>query len=233
MEIVPNVHRVPGLRGANVYLLAGEAPTLVDAGWPGSAQKILDYAAGLGYAPTDLARIVITHHHLDHLGSAAALRAQTAAPLAAHPADAAYISGEQQPPLPSGRGMRLLVRLMDLLPMFSQPDPLPVEVALQDGDGLDALSGGRVVHVPGHSLGSIALYFPAERVLFCGDTIDCRRGQPGLPPRPFSVDMNQALASIERMSELDFDVLCPGHGDPIVGGAAEQVCALVRSASAK
>jgi glyoxylase-like metal-dependent hydrolase (beta-lactamase superfamily II) len=163
----------------------------------------------------------------------AALREQTAAPLAAHPDDAPYISGEQQPPLPSGTAMRLLVRLMGLIPMFSHFDPLPVDVALRDGDGLDALSGGTVVHVPGHTPGSIALYFPAEGVLLSGDTIDCRRGQPGLPPRPFSVDMDQALVSIGRMSELDFDVLCPGHGEPLVGGAGEQVRALLRSASSE
>ncbi len=231
MEIVPNVHRVPGMRGANVYLLAGEAPTVVDTGMPGSARKILDYAAGLGYAPSDLARIVITHHHVDHVGSMAALHELTAAPLAAHPDDAPYISGEQEPPLPSGTAMRLLVRLMGLIPMFSHFDPLPVDFYLQAGDGLDALGGGTVVHVPGHTPGSIALYFPAEGVLLSGDTIDCRRGPPGLPPRPFSVDMDQALASIGRMSELDFDVLCPGHGEPLVGGAGDQVRAFVHNAS--
>jgi glyoxylase-like metal-dependent hydrolase (beta-lactamase superfamily II) len=227
MEIVQNVHRVPGMRGANVYLLAGEAPTVVDTGMPGSAQKILDYAAGLGYAPADVARIVITHHHVDHVGSGAALQKLTSAPVAAHPDDAPYISGEQEPPLPSSTAMRLLVRLMGLIPMFSHFDPLPVDLALQDGDGLDALSGGTVIHIPGHTPGSIALYFPTEGVLLSGDTIDCRRGQPGLPPRPFSVNMDQALASIRRLSELSFDVLCPGHGEPLLGGAGEQVRAFV------
>jgi glyoxylase-like metal-dependent hydrolase (beta-lactamase superfamily II) len=187
----------------------------------------------LGYAPADLARIVITHHHVDHVGSMAVLQELTGAPLAAHPDDALYISGEQEPPLPSGTAMRLLVRFMGLIPIFSHFDPLSVDTALNDGDGLDALGGGTVIHVPGHTPGSIALYFPADGVLLSGDTIDCRRGQPGLPPRPFSVDMDQALASVRRMSELDFDVLCPGHGEPLVGGAVAQVRAFVRSASSE
>ena len=117
--------------------------------------------------------------------------------------------------------------------MFSHFDPPPVDVVLQDGDGLDVLGGGTVVHVPGHTPGSIALYFPAEEVLLCGDTIDCRRGQPGLPPRPFTVDMDQALVSAARMSELDFIVLCSGHGDPLVGGAGEKVRTLVRRTSSE
>ena len=40
--------------------------------------------------------------------------------------------------------------------------------------------------------------------------------------------MNQAIASTRRLATLDFEVLCPGHGDPIVGGAAEQVRIMLR-----
>ena len=40
--------------------------------------------------------------------------------------------------------------------------------------------------------------------------------------------MEQTIASVRRLADLDFDVLCPGHGDPIVGGAAEQVRAMLQ-----
>jgi glyoxylase-like metal-dependent hydrolase (beta-lactamase superfamily II) len=90
------------------------------------------------------------------------------------------------------------------------------------------LGGATVVHVPGHTPGSIALHFPSERLLICGDTIGHRGDRLGLPPKPFTVDMKQAIASIRRMAELEFDVLCPGHGAPIAGGAGEQVRAMVR-----
>ena len=66
MEVIADVYRIPGLRGANAYLLTGDSPTLIDAGMPGSEQKILDYLASLGLAPGDLAHIIITHYHADH-----------------------------------------------------------------------------------------------------------------------------------------------------------------------
>jgi glyoxylase-like metal-dependent hydrolase (beta-lactamase superfamily II) len=227
MEIVPNVHLVPGMRGANVYLLLGSTLTLVDTGMPGSEEAILAYIDSLGLDAGDLARMVITHHHLDHVGGIAAMKRRTAALVLAHPDDAGLISGEQSPPPASSPLMRFLFWLV--APLMPTLEPVPVDVTVQDGERLDLLGGATVVHVPGHTPGSIALHFPSEGLLFCGDTIDHRRGRLGPPPKPFTEDMDQALASIRRMSELEFDVLCPGHGAPIVGGADQQVRALVQA----
>ena len=215
------------MKGANVYLLLGDLLTLVDTGMPGSEETILGYLEGLGLDAGDLARIVITHHHLDHVGSLAALKARTCAQVLAHPGDAPYISGEQPPPPAQSAVLRLLFRLLG--PVLPQADPAPVDVALQDGDHLDILGGATVVHVPGHTAGAIALHFPSEQLLICGDVIDHRRNRLGPPPKPFTDDMDQAVASLRRLAELEFDVLCPGHGAPLVGGADEQVRAMVRA----
>lgn len=227
MEIIPHVHLVPGLSGANAYLLFGQSLALVDTGMPGSEHRILDYVRALGRDPAGLARIVVTHHHLDHVGSLAALRQQTSAQVLAHPADAPFISGAQQPPQAQGGLMRFLFRL--LAPLMPGADRVPVDVALEDGDHLDLLAGATVVHVPGHTPGAIALHFAAERLLICGDVIDHRRGRLGPPPAAFTVHMAQAHDSLRRLAELEFDVLCPGHGAPLVGGAGEQVRAMVRA----
>jgi glyoxylase-like metal-dependent hydrolase (beta-lactamase superfamily II) len=227
MEIIPNVHLVPGMRGANVYLLLGSTLTLVDAGMPGSEEAILAYIDSLGLDPGDLARMVITHHHLDHVGGIAAMKRRTAALVLAHPDDAPFISGEQAPPSPQGAITRFLFWLM--APLMPTAEPVPVDVTVQDGEHLDLLGGATVVHVPGHSPGSIALHFPSERLLICGDAIGNRRDRLGPPPKGFTADMNQAIASMRRMAELEFDVLCPGHGAPIIGGADQQVRAMVQA----
>jgi glyoxylase-like metal-dependent hydrolase (beta-lactamase superfamily II) len=227
VEIIPKVHLVPGMRGANAYLLLGETLTLVDAGMPGSEKAILGYLEGLGRAPGDLSRIVVTHCHLDHVGGLAALKARTGARVLAHPGDAPLISGEQQPPPARSAVMRVLFRL--IAPVMPQAEPAAVDGTVEDGDRLDLLGGATVVYVPGHTLGSIALHFPAEGLLICGDVIDARRGRLGPPLKGFTVDMDQALASLRRLAELDFDVLCPGHGAPLVGGADQGVRSMVQS----
>jgi glyoxylase-like metal-dependent hydrolase (beta-lactamase superfamily II) len=199
---------------------------LVDTGMPGSDETILTYIDSLGFDARSLTRIVITHHHLDHVGSAAALKRSTSAQVLAHPGDAIFISGEQIPRPPQSLGRRLLFRLM--APLIPSAESVPVDMPVHDGDHLDLLGGATVVHVPGHSPGAIALHLPSERVLICGDAIDHRSGRLGPPPKAFTVDMNQAIASIRCMAKLEFDILCPGHGTPLVGGADEQVRAMVR-----
>ena len=230
MEIIPNVHKIPGVRGTNVYLLLGQTLTLVDAGMPGSEEKILSYIEGLGLSPGDLARVVVTHHHADHVGSLATIKQRTSAQVLAHPDDAPFISGEQAPPPPRSALLRLLFRLLAV--MLPQADPAPVDVTVRDGDRLDALAplgGANVVHVPGHTPGGIALHFPSERLLICGDVIDHRRNRLGPPSAAFTVDMDQAMDSLRRLAELEVDVLCPGHGAPIAGGAGDQVRAMVEA----
>ncbi len=224
MEIISNVHRVPGVDGVNVYLLLDETLTLVDTGMPRSAGIILEYIRSLGHAPKDLTRILLTHHHVDHVGGLAELKRQTGATALAHPGDAPFIAGEQSPPPPHGIVMRLLFRVMSII---FHAEPVPIDMLVEEGHSFDILGGATLIHAPGHTSGSIALHFPSAGLLISGDTINHRDNQLGLPPKPFTKDMEQAIASIHRLVDLDFDVLCPGHGDPIVGGAAEQVRAML------
>lgn len=220
MEIIPNVHRIAGLRRANAYLLLGETLTLVDTGVAGDNDAILGAIQKLGRKPADLARIIVTHHHTDHTGSLAALKERTGALVLAHPADAPYISGERTRPLPTHPLLRLLFRLMRTR---SHRGATPVDETIQGGDGLALLGGATVIHVPGHTPGSIVLYFPAERLLITGDAIIAQGGKPRLPPSFFSQDPEQAIASVRRLATLDFETLCGGHGDPITSGAAGQL----------
>jgi glyoxylase-like metal-dependent hydrolase (beta-lactamase superfamily II) len=200
MEIIPNVHLVPGVTGGNVYLLVGTTLTLVDTGLPDNADAILTYVDGLGLAAAGLTRMVITHYHHDHVGSVSDIKQRTSSVVLAHPGDVPLISAQA----------------------------VAVDVTLQDGDRIDLLGGATVVHVPGHTPGSIALYLPSERLLICGDTINHSGQRLAPPPAQYTADMKGAIASIRRMADLEFDVLCVGHGAPVVSGAGDQVRAMVR-----
>lgn len=225
MELTPRVHLIPKVKGANTYLLLDRDLTLVDAGMTGQTKAILSYMEGLGLAADDLARIIITHNHLDHIGSLAEIQRRTSAQVIAHEAEAPFIAGREAQPSPPG----LLMRLLERLPLMPRAEPAHVDLAVHDGDRLELLGGATVVHVPGHSPGSMALHLPSEGVLICGDAIDHRGGKLGPPPKLFTLDMDQALNSVRRMAKLDFEILCPGHGVPITSGADRELRALVQS----
>jgi glyoxylase-like metal-dependent hydrolase (beta-lactamase superfamily II) len=80
-----------------------------------------------------------------------------------------------------------------------------------------------VVHTPGHTLGSISLYDPVRRVLFVGDAVRFVEGKIEGPPERFTADMQQAIKSIQKISQLDFDVMLSGHGEPLKPNASERV----------
>jgi glyoxylase-like metal-dependent hydrolase (beta-lactamase superfamily II) len=97
LEITKGVHLVPGIRGANAYIVKGdECITVVDTGLPGSAGKILDYVEGIGCHRSDVKTIVLTHPDMDHAGSAGQLKEETHAKVAIHEADAPGLSGEKE-----------------------------------------------------------------------------------------------------------------------------------------
>jgi glyoxylase-like metal-dependent hydrolase (beta-lactamase superfamily II) len=86
------------------------------------------------------------------------------------------------------------------------------------GDQALGVGDLEVLSVPGHTLGSIALFSPADRLLVTGDSIAESGGIVMLGP--FNVDPEQAWASVQRLASLDVDIACFGHGDPVLGDAA-------------
>jgi glyoxylase-like metal-dependent hydrolase (beta-lactamase superfamily II) len=85
------------------------------------------------------------------------------------------------------------------------------------------IKGFRIVHMPGHTNGSICIYRPDE-VIFVGDALRSdSNGNPRLPSRISSLDDAQARASLATISALEFDTLLPGHGAPVAGNASQKV----------
>ena len=135
------------------------------------------------------------------------------------PGETAYGIQDTQPP-PRQALLRLFQRFVPAMSRFPKVSP---DELVDDGDHIDVLGGATVLHIPGHTPGAIALHLPAEGVLLCGDAINHRGKRLGPPPASFTVDAQQAAASVKRLAVLQFEVLCPGHGEPIVVGAADMV----------
>ena len=201
MEVADGIHKVDGIRVGNAYLVeVGDGLLAVDTGTPGSETHILRTIERLRRRPQDLRLIVLTHWHLDHMGSAAELRRLTGARVAIHELDAPILAGG---PLPEKgrRAMRLIMRVFRV-------EPLTADLVLRDGDVVD---GFRVLHVPGHTAGSIAIH--RDGVTFTGDALLGDRRGAFRPPDPrLSLDPPKATESAERIRGLSLRLVLPGHG---------------------
>jgi hydroxyacylglutathione hydrolase len=216
MEIVPGVHLIEGI-SAHCYLIDGPELTLIDTGMPHKTKKILRYITDtLHKNPADLKTILLTHCDIDHIGNARELRTITGATIAAHPLDADIIAGKK----PRQTPRRTMSILFKVLGVFLQVKPFLVDEIIGDDD---TIAGLRVLHLPGHTPGSIALYDPKRKVLFIGDTLGCKEGIVQGPPTSVTWDMRQVYISIEKLRPLDFSVMLSGHGEPVISDASTKI----------
>jgi glyoxylase-like metal-dependent hydrolase (beta-lactamase superfamily II) len=213
MEILEGIHQVDGVN-ANVYVVVeGKELTVIDTGMPRSSGKILKYIKKMKRQPSDVSRIVLTHFHIDHSGSAYELRKRTNARLAVHEKDADFVAGRKTLPKPKN----VLFRAVSSFIKFT---PVMPDIVLNENDKVGRLV---VIHTSGHTAGSISLYEPERRVLFVGDAVRFTDGKLVGPPEQFTADMNEATESIGKISRLDFDVMLSGHGEPLRPDASMKV----------
>lgn len=221
LKIIDGIHTVQGLIMGRVYVIeSDDGLTLIDTSLANSLNTIQKNLTAKGFSLEQVKRILITHAHQDHIGSLAALYKATGALI--------YVSHWDAAATRSGRDMarakpsdlsgvaRLMARTI--------PDPkvegTPVHRELSDGEALDeVLPGMYAVALPGHTPGQLGFYWPAKRLMFCGDcviAIDRLR----LPIAAFTPDMDEAKRSVRKMANMDIEILCPGHGRPRMGNAS-------------
>jgi glyoxylase-like metal-dependent hydrolase (beta-lactamase superfamily II) len=234
IELLPQLHMLSFPVG-HAYLWQDPAGlTLIDTSVAGSAPLIVEAIEGLGHHRSDLRRLLLTHFHEDHIGSAAHIAAWGDAVVYAHRADAPVIRGEAAglPPTLADWEQRLLDQVRTQMPAHP-PAPVRVDHELDDGDLIDFGSGVQAVAVamPGHTPGSVAFYLPEPRVLFAGDTIArSRDGEVILGV--FNVDPVRAVTSLKRQAHLDAEIACFGHGEPLTENAAVELKATAERLSA-
>lgn len=214
--------RIPGDRAhlLNCYLWQEpDGVTLVDTGWPGDAGLIAEALAMLGLRRLHVKRVVLTHFHEDHCGSAAEIADWADVEVIAGADDAPYIRGDEPGPLPVLTDAERTLR-----PDLTEPPvgpPCRVDTPVRDGDVLDFAGGARVVAAPGHTPGSIGLYLPAANAVLTGDAVAEFHGQ--VIVGVFNVDRPAAVASVPRLAETGAQIAGFGHGEPVLADAAARL----------
>lgn len=217
MLIIPGVYQFT-IRNTNIFLICEETITIVDTGFQGSEKRITEAISGLGRSIEEVSLIIITHNHLDHIGGLPGLHGMTHSTSVLHRMDLALT----EEGLPYSRFIRLLLKIPGVSlfwPLvYAKPDD--IDNLLKGGEILYPLGGLEVIHTPGHTPGSISLFSQQKKILIVGDLLNNGHHELHLTPRSVSSDILQAKESVKQLTQLDFDILCCGHGRPIIGDAS-------------
>lgn len=176
-----------------VYLVDAGELILIDSGAGRSFNRLVDNILTLGLDPEKITTVLVTHCHIDHIGSLAKFKQKYGAKIIAHELDAGAIETG------TGTGAEF----------YQVPyEPCSVDVRLQGSEQKLVLGGQEftAVHIPGHTRGSIALYpdTGGKRVLFGQDIHGPYEAMWGGEPE-------KAISSLRKLIDLKADILCEGH----------------------
>ena len=169
--------------------------------------EIENVLAALGKHNLQVKQVVITHAHIDHVGGAMKLRAATGAPILLNQNDHA------------------LLKMLDVQAAWvgmAAPGPVEIDQSVSTGDSVKAGSHtASILHTPGHTEGSICLYFPAQQKLIAGDTLFAgsigRTDLPGGSTQKIMRSLHDTVLALP-----DETVVVPGHGELTTIGAERE-----------
>ncbi|MEB3179411.1 MAG: MBL fold metallo-hydrolase [Nostocaceae cyanobacterium] len=197
----------------NCYLVrTNEGYILIDTVMPNQRRAIAQELESAGCQPGTLKLIILTHGDIDHCGNAAYLRQKFATTIAMHYDDSGMV--ERGDMFWNRNNPHNLIRILfGLFFGLRKSDRFKPDLYVEDGYRLsDYGFDAKVVHIPGHSKGSIGILTAAGE-LFCGDLLG-NVSQPGL----WSIidDLAAANASVEKLKSLKINIIYPGHGKPFL-----------------
>jgi len=204
------------LGSVNCYLIETDTGyILIDTGGSNKRtdlEKELENAGcKLGY----LKLIVLTHGDFDHTGNAAYLRNKFGTKIAMHNGDSGMVErGDMF--WNRKKGNILLGMIARILFGFGKKERFKPDLYIDEGYDLSEYGfDAKVLHIPGHSKGSIGI-LTVDSNLFCGDLLE-NKDRPVL--NSIIDDLTEADTSVEKLKKLKINTVYPGHGKPFPMGS--------------
>ncbi|WP_330180371.1 MBL fold metallo-hydrolase [Nocardia sp. NBC_01503] len=226
-QISDSVYAVAGTNVNWALVSDGSGVTVIDAGYPSDSADVIASVRQIGHQLTDIAAVLITHAHLDHIGGVPALVERVGMPVYTGEEEVRHAKREylqQMTPvgmvkqLATQRGRRWVAHTLPAI--FGHIRMTLPMAATGHADTLAALPGGLVaIPTPGHTSGHTAYLMPSEGVLFSGDALVT--GHPLSPctgpqilPSVFNHDETRTHDTALRLATQPARILVPGHGLP-------------------
>jgi len=229
-----------GASSHNFYFLVDSSEvTIIDAGCSKEWSQLDSGLDSLGMSLESVAGVVATHAHADHFGLARQAQDE-GLEVSVHIDEETRAMGTYEgrfavdaSDLPKFNWHALKTFMPMLRAGVTKLDHVGHVGVFTDNEQLDLPGHPVAVHTPGHTEGHTMFHMPDLGFLFTGDGLITKdllgpRTGPQMIDDRFNLDSAQALASLDRIIDLEADLLLPGHGDPWTGTPAEAV-ALVRA----
>jgi glyoxylase-like metal-dependent hydrolase (beta-lactamase superfamily II) len=201
------------IMSANCYLIKTDSSyILIDSGVSNKHRTLEQEFESAGCSPGDLKLIIATHGDFDHIGNCAYLREKFGAKIAMHHDDSGM--AERGDMFWNREKGNILIRtLAKVVFGLRKSDRFTPDVYIEDGYDLSEYGfDATVVHIPGHSKGSIGV-LTADGDLFCGDLFT-NTNNPALTS--LIDDAAAANTSVEKLKKLQINTVYPGHGKPFL-----------------
>jgi glyoxylase-like metal-dependent hydrolase (beta-lactamase superfamily II) len=213
-----NLERTGGMLHPSVVYDAQNV-LLIDTGLPGQVELLEAQLNKFECSLSKVTAILITHHDIDHMGSLKEIKARyPKIEVFAHREEIPYIEGVLSPlkvlDIESGR-IKLQADQQAWFENLKGSFPslvTKVDSALEDKDILEIAGGLHVLWTPGYTLGHVSLYHPASKTMITGDALNFKEGNLSGPNPRFTHDMDQALASVRKMAQMEISRLFIYHG---------------------
>jgi glyoxylase-like metal-dependent hydrolase (beta-lactamase superfamily II) len=234
-QVADGITRVAGSRTV-FYIIDDGSLCLVDAGYPRDLDAIVAAVEELGRSLTDLSAVLLTHAHVDHIGSSERLRARHGVAVHTHNEEAAHARGEREERISTGYMLSRLwwPKMLSFVFNVIRAGAASVErvgelsTFEEAPDGLDLPGRPVPVFTPGHTTGHCSFLLPDRGVLFTGDALVThdaltQETGPRILHKAFNHDQVETVRSLDRLKTVDANILLPGHGEPFHGSPSDAV----------